>query len=374
MSFAVPATDIEVTLRLDIERALEEFFAVRTVSAASYGENFERLWALSSQGVRGGKLVRPVLMLKTYEALISTASGLARYGAELTDRQAVLRIAAAIELLHYSFLLHDDVLDGDVVRRGRPNLIGALLTDAPNEYGDDHQSQVNSHWANTGAILMGDLLLSDVHQLFARVCVTDTGNMRLLDLLEHVITESVAGEHLDVAFGDGVITPDLEGVLEMCVYKTATYSFGLPLRAAVILAGFEAELEQGLALAGRHLGLAFQLQDDLLSTFGDASVHGKDPFSDLREGKHTAVIAFARGTNAWASIEPVFGKPDLSMQEAETARRSLLQCGARDFVQTLLDAEVAAFRACLEDPQYAIPQQVKNVLHDLARDLDGRQL
>lgn len=374
MSFAIPAIDTETTLKLDVERALEDFFSARKLTAASYGENFERLWALSSQGVRGGKLVRPVLMLKTYDALVASAGGLTGYGAQSPSREAILKIAGAIELLHYSFLLHDDVLDGDVVRRGRPNLIGALLTDAPDGFEDDHQTQVNSHWANTGAILMGDLLLSNVHQLFARVCVADTGNLRLLDLLEHVITESVAGEHLDVAFGDGVLTPDLADILEMCVFKTATYSFEFPLRAAVILAGFESDLEEGLSVAGRHLGLAFQLQDDLLSTFGDPSVHGKDPFSDLREGKHTAVIAYARQTSAWSSIEPVFGKSDLSMQEAETARSFLVECGARDFVQGLLDAEVKAFRACLENPRYAIPRQLQFVLHELAKDLDGRQL
>lgn len=372
MVFAVPATDTEISLKLDVERALEGFFDARTANAASYGENFERLWALSSQGVRGGKLVRPVLMLKTYEALVVSGEG--PPGTQLPDREATLKIAAAIELLHYSFLLHDDVLDGDVVRRGRPNLIGALLTDAPNGYEDLHQTQMNSHWANTGAILMGDLLLSSVHQLFARVSVAGTGNLRLLDLLEHVITESVAGEHLDVAFGDAVLTPELDDVLEMCVLKTATYSFEFPLRAAVILAGFTTDLEQGLSVAGRHLGLAFQLQDDLLSTFGDPNLHGKDPFSDLREGKHTALIAYARQTDTWPSIEPIFGKTDLSMQEAETARRFLVQCGARDFVQNLLNAEVKAFRACLESPKYAIPEQVRYVLHELARDLDGRQL
>ena len=206
------------------------------------------------------------------------------------------------------------------------------------------------------------------------MCVADTGNLRLLDLLEHVITESVAGEHLDVAFGDSVFTPNIDDVLEMCVFKTATYSFEFPLRAAVILAGFATDLEQGLSVAGRHLGLAVQLQDDLLSTFGDPNVHGKDPFSDLREGKHTALIAYARQTPTWSSIEPVFGKADLSMQEAETARGLLVECGARDFVQNLLNVEVKAFRACLEAPEYAIPQQVKVVLQELARDLDGRQL
>ena len=116
MSYAVPATDTEISLKLDVERALGGFFDARTATAASYGENFERLWALSSQGVRGGKLVRPVLMLKAYDALVASGEGPTSYGAELPDREAILNIAAAIELLHYSFLLHDDVLDGDVVR------------------------------------------------------------------------------------------------------------------------------------------------------------------------------------------------------------------------------------------------------------------
>ncbi|WP_347109292.1 polyprenyl synthetase family protein [Paenarthrobacter sp. S56] len=310
--------------------------------------------------------MRPLLLVETYDALTGPPK----------DREAAIGIAAAIELLHYAFLLHDDVIDGDLVRRGRPNLIGALLAGAgqlpaAGERPDAGRPDSALHWAQTGGILMGDMLLAATHQAFARVDIAQPLRLRLLDLLEHTINETVAGEQLDVGLGDGIIAPELETILKMCGYKTATYTFELPLRAAAALAGVEPSMEDALADAGRHLGLAFQLQDDLLSTFGDPRRHGKDPFSDLREGKQTAIIAYARNTSAWADIEPWFGRPDLGGTEAEEVRRQLSECGAETFVQGHIDQQTRAFHELVGAGD--IPTPVRGVLVDLAGHLEGRQ-
>lgn len=369
-----------------IEHELNGMISARTRAAADYGTEFTRLWTLAGRNVLGGKFVRPLLLMETYDAL---------QPADLHPggrRQTAISIAAAVELLHYAFLLHDDVIDGDLVRRGKPNLIGSLLAEvdhlpgADQLAGPDHPGSAHLparsitkhghaalHWAQTGGILMGDLLLAGTHQAFARADLPHAVRVRLLDLLEHTIHETVAGEQLDVGLGDGVITPDLETILRMCGYKTATYTFELPLRAAAALAGAEQAVETALATAGRHLGLAFQLQDDLLSTFGDPSRHGKDPFSDLREGKQTAIIAYARMTSVWAGIEPWFGRAELALEDGEHVRRQLSDCGAEAFVQGLIDQQMQAFHDLLNSATTVIPQNARNVLADLAGHLEGRQ-
>ncbi|ABM08084.1 MULTISPECIES: polyprenyl synthetase family protein [Micrococcaceae] len=351
-----------------IENELSGLIDKRASAATAYGADFARLWALAGQNVLGGKFVRPLLLMETYDALHKHGP------AEPHQRETAISIAAAIELLHYAFLLHDDVIDGDLVRRGHPNLIGSLLAEAGEtartDGADGARAGSGLHWAQTGGILMGDMLLAATHQAFARAELPHELRLRLLDLLEHTINETVAGEQLDVGLGDGIIAPDLQTILMMCGYKTATYTFELPLRAAATLAGADFAVENALATAGRHLGLAFQLQDDLLSTFGDPRRHGKDPFSDLREGKETAIIAHARTTTVWPDIEPFFGRPELSVGDGEHVRRHLSDCGAEVFVQGLIEEQLQAFNNQLTS---TIPASVRNVLLDLAGQLEGRQ-
>jgi len=343
-----------------IENELTGLIGKRTSAATAYGPDFAHLWTLAGKNVLGGKFVRPLLLMETYDSL---QQGNPR------QRETAISIAAAIELLHYAFLLHDDVIDGDLVRRGHPNLIGSLLAEA----GELPRPDGALHWAQTGGILMGDMLLAATHQAFARADLQHQLRLRLLDLLEHTINETVAGEQLDVGLGDGIVTPELETILMMCGYKTATYTFELPLRAAAALAGADFAVETALATAGQHLGLAFQLQDDLLSTFGDPRRHGKDPFSDLREGKQTAIIAHARSTSSWADIEPFFGLPELSGAEAHHVRRQLTDCGAEGFVQSLISEQMEAFNHLLTSPDSQVPPGARNVLLDLAGQLEGRQ-
>ncbi|MDR6986817.1 geranylgeranyl diphosphate synthase type II [Paenarthrobacter nitroguajacolicus] len=346
-----------------IENELTGLIGKRASAATAYGPQFARLWGLAGQNVLGGKFVRPLLLMETYDALPQRSDAGNR---EPSRRETAISIAAAIELLHYAFLLHDDVIDGDLVRRGHPNLIGSLLAEA----GATARPDGGLHWAQTGGILMGDMLLAATHQAFARADLPHELRLRLLDLLEHTINETVAGEQLDVGLGDGIIAPDLETILMMCGYKTATYTFELPLRAAAALAGADFAVETALATAGRHLGLAFQLQDDLLSTFGDPRRHGKDPFSDLREGKETAIIAHARTTSTWPHIQPYFGRPGLDGDDGEHVRRHLTDCGAEAFVQGLIEEQLEAFNHQLTS---TIPHGARNVLLDLAGQLEGRQ-
>lgn len=366
-------------LRAEVEQELHRLFSRQTATAQAYGTEFSRLWSMAARHVQGGKLVRPVLLLETFDAL-QRARAANDPGAEASvdheaDRAEVVRVAAAVEALHFTFLLHDDVIDGDLLRRGRPNLIGELAAQTTNPPKHPSPSQGAEHWAQAGGILMGDLLLAAAHQLFARLEVSGNARLRLLDLLEHTVIETTAGEFTDVGLSDGLITSDLNTVLAMTGRKTASYSFELPLRAAVILAGGASSLEDTLSSAGSHLGLAYQLQDDLLSTFGDASIHGKDPYSDLREGKQTAIICFARMTSTWPSIESEFGNPELSQPAAEQLRERLRECGAEGFVQGLIDEQLTAFYEVLAggSQSQAIPGEVRAVLLELAARLEGRE-
>lgn len=351
-----------------IEAELKQFFTEKGRRAAASGPLFEHMWHIASVRMLGGKFVRPRLFLESLEAL---------RGERVTAADAsALRLATALELLHFSFLLHDDVIDGDLTRRGEPNFIAQLAEISPDV--DDpvppREADVErrSHFARSCAILLGDLLLADVHQIFAGVHAPEHTRTRLLGVLERTVTDSVIGEQLDVALSDRIISPDLATTLQMCARKTATYTFELPLRVAAAHAGANPDLELLLAHVGQHLGLAFQLQDDLLSAFGDPSQHGKDPFSDLREGKETAVIAHARMTSAWPAIEESFGDPQLTHAEGARVRDLLVQCGAKEFTEALIDDQLRALHELLADHRGTIPAPLTVVVSRLSSRLQGR--
>ena len=349
-------------LHADIESRVRRAFSEREERSASYGPEFASLWRSAADQVLGGKLLRPRLLVQMHDALMPSDTPVQRH------REAVVEIAAAIEILHYAFLLHDDVIDGDARRRGKPNLIG-MLRDERAELG----SRTALHWGSTGAILMGDLLLSLVHQMFARVDVTQAERLRLLDLLDHAITETVAGEYADVALSDRVITPELQTILTMTARKTATYTFELPLRVATVLSLGDVETEDALAQIGQRLGLAFQLQDDVLSVFGDPSEHGKDAYSDLREGKETVLIAYARMTSSWSRIQPHFGDAELSTGRAAEVARHLRGCGAEDYVLQLVDEQLEHVRSSIRNVSPALPEGARATLETLISRIEGRR-
>jgi geranylgeranyl diphosphate synthase type II len=347
-----PTTDVRVN---QVHHAILGYFAERTHSATRYGPEFTELWRLATDTVLGGKLVRPRLVLAVHAALT---------GDDGPAPQTVVNAAAAVELLHYAFVLHDDVIDGDLVRRGRPNLIATVANSTP------ARADVALHWATTSGILMGDLMLSGVYQLIAELDAPASVRSRLTRVLGEAIDETVAGEHADVGLSNGAIAGDLQEILAMSANKTATYTFCLPLAFGAILADADAATVRALTKAGRHLGLAFQLQDDLLSVFGDPAQHGKDPASDLREGKVTAIIAHARGTNQWRRIEPFLGRRDLTPTEVARVCGLLDACGAREAVERLIDEAMGDFRAAIADP--AVPARAREDLASLAVSLDGR--
>jgi geranylgeranyl diphosphate synthase type II len=322
-----------------IEEVLRRRFSERSAAAESYGTEFAALWRAASDHALGGKLIRPRLLLEFRRSL--SAAGLSA-----EETAIAIDIAADVELLHYAFLLHDDVIDGDLMRRRRPNLIGSLAERRTSEV-----DEPALHWARSSAILMGDLLLSSAILGFARAEVSNRTRARLLALMEQTIFETVAGEHTDIGLSDGIIPPDLRTILSMSAYKTATYSFVLPLRAAAVLAGASAAAEEQLTAIGRHLGLAYQLQDDILSVFGDHRAHGKDAFSDLREGKETAIIAYARMTGHWPSIELHFGSTTLSTENATGIRDRLRECGAEGFARSLVEEQLGAVSTVLAEAE-----------------------
>lgn len=278
----------------------------------------------------GGKRFRPFLVSALHGCL----------GGSRPD--AVAAVGAAVELLHTAFVVHDDVIDGDSVRRGRPSIPAWFEASAARAGTDAARAR---SYGVAGAILTGDLALTAAVRAVATAPAPRSVTTRMLDLVEHALAATAAGELADVRFATHDEMPSLARVLAAEERKTAVYSFALPMQLGAVLADAPEDHVEALAGVGRHLGLAFQLRDDLDGVFGDERVTGKSTTSDLREGKCTAMIVHASTTEAWSEIAVGWGDPGLSEAGSADIRAALERCGSRDFVEQLVVEYVDAASA-----------------------------
>lgn len=290
---------------------------------------FEPVEAIRELVMAGGKRLRPAFCQWAYVAAGGDA-----------DDELVVDAGAALELLHTFALIHDDIMDGSTMRRGMHTV---------------HRSFEARHaladWRGEGrrfgegvAILVGDLAFVYADLLLA-------GAPRpALDVFTELRLEVNIGQYLDllgtVRGGVGV-----DQARRICLYKSGKYTIERPLHLGAALAGRLDELGPVLSRYGGPLGEAFQLRDDLLGAFGDSVLTGKPVGEDLREGKPTALYAFAVAAADGAAAKLLadrFGATDLSRAEISELQAILEGTGARRQVEACIDRRVAESLDALE--------------------------
>ncbi len=317
---------------LSTDAALRRLLDEGRARAAAAGPEHARLWEALAAATEGGKRFRPALVTATHETLGGTCSG------------AAVQVGAAVELLHTAFVIHDDVIDGDDLRRGRLNVSGTFRAQAVTAGAARDDA---GDFGRTAAILAGDLALAAAIRAVATCGATAEVVHGLLDLFDTALHTTAAGELADVRLSLDLATASLSESLVMEEQKTSAYSFALPLQAGALLAGADERTVTRLGEAGRLLGIAFQLVDDLIGVFGDPTRTGKSATSDLRARKQTPLLAHARSTPEWERISPHLGR-DLTADELAETRRLLVASGSRRFVEELAESHLSTARAVVE--------------------------
>ena len=353
---SVPSQEAEMTRHLAlVEEVLERFFSLSTQRAATLAPSYEALWKTLRSNTAGGKRFRPQMVMTAFTAL---------GGADL---RSAANVGASFELLHTALIVHDDVVDRDFVRRGIPNVSGS--------YRDVAQTAGLSlptaeHRGMSVAVIAGDLALTGSFRLMERASADPEVRDALVELLDRAVFDSAAGELIDVDFSLYTGMPSIDEIVHMERLKTAVYSFEAPLQAGALLAGATHEVIAALGEFGRNIGIAYQIVDDLLGVFGDEASTGKTTLGDLREGKRTALIAFASQTPEWTAISGLVGSSTLSDDEAATVREVLERTGAKKYTQRLAsdyaDEAVAALHGA-GVPQKLIDQLTPLVTAVVAR-------
>src|SRR3954454_22949964 len=282
-----PAVDLMAAVHLDrlrgaVAAALEEFLATqrRTLTGMdpALGAITEEISALA----RGGKRLRPAFAYWGWRGAAGDTPG----PAEAED--AVLRAVAALEFVHVSALVHDDVMAGASTRRGRP----ATHLGFASLHGADALDGDPSTFGVAAAILVGDLALVWSDELLRCSGLTSAALTRARGVWDTMRTEVTAGQYLDLLRAAGGL-PGPQGALTVARYKSAGYTVQRPLQLGAAIAGAGPRAVDAYTAIGLPLGEAFQLRDDVLGVFGDPAVTGKSADDALREGKQTLLIALA---------------------------------------------------------------------------------
>jgi octaprenyl-diphosphate synthase len=181
------------------------------------------------------------------------------------------KLSAAVEFIHTATLLHDDVVDGSGMRRGKRT--------------------ANLIWGNSASVLVGDFLFSRAFEL-----MVEDGSLKVLKILSSASAVIAEGE-VEQLTAQRRIDTDEEQYLAIIGAKTAAL-FAAACRVAPVVAEADEETELAVESYGKHLGIAFQLADDVIDYASDAETMGKGVGDDFRDGKMTLplILAYARGS------------------------------------------------------------------------------
>lgn len=276
-----------------------------------------------------GKVLRGSLVLLTAEL----------YGRKVDE--AGLAMAAAIELMHASLLVHDDIMDNDRLRRGQPTIFA--------QYENSEVGQKSLNPLVFGQALgtcFGDLGFFMAWQLISR---SGELSVELSDLFGREMSAVCLAQMEDVAAGlaDEELTE--EQIIEIYRFKTARYTFSLPLMCGAVLAGQSAEVLQKLERLGECLGLMFQLKDDELGIFGDTKQTGKPVGSDISENKKTLWRLWLLNATDEPELRDLFGRIDLTEADMGLVRTEIERTGVRAKAQQLMDAWAAEAEELMQE-------------------------
>lgn len=269
----------------------------------------------------GGKRLRPTLALTAAEVMLN--GGLIS-GTALDD---VLPAALALEVFHNFTLLHDDVMDHSAVRRGKPT--------------------VHVQWNENTAILSGDQMLIEAYKLIAKVPSDKV--RRTLEMFNEMATGVCEGQQLDVDF-EHIRQVSIDDYMTMIEKKTSVL-IAYAMRIGGYIAGASEAQEKALYEYGLHIGLAFQIQDDILDVYGDPKTFGKAIGGDICCNKKTILLLTAlerADAESKAELLQWMMTTDRDAEKIKAVTELYDRMGVREEAESVMEEHTALALAALD--------------------------
>ena len=299
--------------------------------------------------VKSGKMVRSGLVCLGYEICKGKTSSV------------IFPAAAAVEFIQTALLIHDDIIDRDHYRRGLPSLYYQYA-----QRGEEEEVLDPTHFGQGMAICLGDIGFFLAFELFSELKVAKAIKDALIRLWSQELCYVGLAQMQDLYFGE--IRKDIAArdILQLYLYKTARYSFSLPLKTGGIMGEGTPELMAGLERCGQAFGLLFQLKDDELGLYGSEKELGKPVGSDLKECKKTLYYHYLRQKaepKDMERFENICGNDSISLNMVQEVRDMMKKYGVEKNVsqrmirlRNELKKEIAVLDA---------PEKYRNVLSEL---------
>lgn len=310
-------------LKFAINGELEKYFDIAIANAKKEDKLIaDALRQTKKIALAGGKRIRGALLCQAYFAV----------GGK--DKKKILKVAAAIELVHLFLLVHDDIMDRGNLRHGQETLHKMFAKKKRKNVSADEAK----HFGNSIAIIVGEMLYAMANKIIAEAGFDPKVTVAALAKLQSIIETTIVGQSQDIEIAYAKNASEKE-VFTMYKNKTARYTFEGPLHVGAILAGFGDR--KTLEIFSRYalpLGIAFQIQDDILGIFSNTKKMGKSVASDIEEGKRSLIVVKAfefASISEKKQLEATLGKKNLSQREIKIFQNILKSSGALEHVKKI---------------------------------------
>lgn len=301
-----------------VDRQIDQFFNIWRKEVEEVSPSLAPLAEVFIENCDGGKRLRGALVKLGYEVGGANLD-------HLEGGQEILKVAAAVEIFQTAILAHDDIIDQSPLRRGKPTIFRQL---GGGHYGISQTIAL----ADIGFFLSVRLIgQADFPAEYEHS--SSSNKNKAINAFAQTVINTGLGEVLDVEL------PHLKGerleedVITIHKLKTSYYTIIDPLQLGAILAGADENTLKAIEEFGQSLGIAFQIQDDILGVFGDEKTLGKSVTSDIEEGKNTLLITEAlkkANSEQRQVLDKFYGKGNVGQEGLEQVRKVFMDSGALD--------------------------------------------
>ncbi|MHA2425646.1 MAG: polyprenyl synthetase family protein [Candidatus Thorarchaeota archaeon] len=333
-----------------VNTTLSDYLDFRIKEASKISDHNQEFYQnLKEYFMRGGKRLRPILVAIGYKAINDSV-----------EVENLYRAALSVEILHNGSLVHDDLIDHDETRRGGPTFHA--------RYRDNYLKKSSNKekafdWGMTNAILGGDCLINMGSQAIHDSNLEAEVASKCLWYYNDAFQSLVDGVHLEmnmIYMED--ISPEI--YLTMNKMKTAVLFYRSLEIGATIAKATESQLS-ALYEFGLKVGQAFQIQDDILGSFGDEAKTGKSADGDIKEGKKTMLLLQSyinANSEQKAILDALVGKDGISNEEVEKVRNTFKASGGFDATNKIMETLLAEGQSALEKAEPPLTPTYKEFL------------
>ena len=337
--------------RINIE--LEKFFKSKIKQVKNDNkpkELVEIIESLEKFTLNSGKRIRPILFYFGY--IIGGGK----------DKSEILKASISIELIHSYLLIHDDIIDRDNFRHGNFSMHYSYAKKSENDF----KNIDSKHFGVSMAIIAGDMASVLGYEILTNSSFSVDLKAKAIEKLNQIVSNTIAGEALDVIL---VEYPNvkIKRICEMQKYKTAKYTIEGPLQLGAILAGADKDFLDSLSRFAIPVGIAFQIQDDIIGIFGDEKKIGKPVGSDIKEGKKTLLFAKAleKANDAQRRIlNSSLGNKNININDIDRVRDIIVKTGSLKFSTNKAKELIEDAKKSLNDLEAS--EENKKFLNNLA--------